>query len=150
MFKNQDHQALSEQVDRLEAEIKRLSEETGAYGRIKQLQKVEKELREQIETLKIEKSRKEEDHAKQERELRHMVGLERERQKFEVDAAKREAMLEVREENLDADKKRFEEQMKFHEKRFTEEVGYLKGMLTQVLDRLPSNATPASPQRKSR
>jgi hypothetical protein len=44
----------------------------------------------------------------------------------------------VREENLAADRKRFEEQMKFQNDRFTQEVGYLKDMLGQMMKRLPS------------
>lgn len=93
-------------------------------------------LKEEIETLKIEKGRREEEFQRREREVEHKVGLERKRQEFEVSSAKREATLSVREENLKADRARFEEQMKFHDKRFTEEVGYLKGMLEQVLGRL--------------
>lgn len=95
-------------------------------------------LREQIETLKIEKGRKEEEFAKKERETEHKVGLERKRQEFEITASKREATLAVREENLAADRKRFEEQMEFHDKRFTEEVGYLKAIIGQLSERLPS------------
>lgn len=91
------------------------------------------QLREEIETLRIEKGRREEEFAKQSREVEHKVGLERKRQEFEVSSAKREATLSVREENLKADRARFEEQMKFQTKRFEEEVGYLKTMLGDVL-----------------
>lgn len=93
-------------------------------------------LREEIETLKIGKARLEEENARAMREVEHKVGLERKRQEFEVDAAKREVTLKVREENLQADQRRFKDQMEFHEKRFSEEVGYLKGMLGQVLTKL--------------
>lgn len=96
------------------------------------------DLREQIETLKIEKARKEEDFARQQREVEHKVGLERKRQEFEIAQAKREVTVSVREENLKADRTRFEEQLKFHEDRFSKEVGYLKEMLTEMLKRLPS------------
>lgn len=94
-------------------------------------------LREQVEVLEIEKARKQEEFAREKREIEHKVGLERKRQEFEVTAATREATLAAREENLTADRKRFEDQMKFHEKRFGEEVGYLKGMIEQILGRLP-------------
>ena len=96
------------------------------------------DLRAEIETLKIEKGRKHEEHAKEERELRHMIGLEKKRQEFEIEQARKETSLTVREENLAAEKTRFTEQMKFHEDRFKEEVGYLKGMVKEVLDRLPN------------
>ena len=88
--------------------------------------------------LEIQKDRKDEEFAKKEREIEHKVGLERTRQKFEVENSKREATVTVREENLTADRNRFEEQMKFQQDRFTEEVKYLKDMVGQVLKRLPS------------
>ena len=95
-------------------------------------------LLEQCEQLKIEKSRREEEFARKEREIEHKVGLERARQEQELQIAKREVLVSAKEENLVADKERFESQMEFHEKRFTEEVTYLKEMVGQVLKRLPS------------
>jgi hypothetical protein len=88
--------------------------------------------------LKIEKGRVEEANAKEARELTHMIGLEKKRQEVEITQAKKDATLAVREENLAADRKRFDEQMAFREKRFDEEVGYLKEMLAQILTRLPT------------
>lgn len=95
-------------------------------------------LKTELETLRIEKARKEEEFAKREREVEHKVGLERTRQEFEIKQAKREAAVSVREENLAADRERFDGQLKFHEERFTAEVGYLKDMLGQIVERLPS------------
>lgn len=97
-----------------------------------------KALRKQVDDLEIEKSKRTEEFERRERDIDHKVGLERKRQEFEIDAAKRETTVALREENLANDKKRFEEQMAFHEKRFTEEVGYLKDMLGQVIDRMPT------------
>lgn len=105
-------------------------------------------LKEDVETLRIEKGRKEEEFARKEREIEHKVGLERKRQEFEIGAAKREATLTVREENLAADRKRFEDQMQFHEKRFTEEVTYLKDMIGQVMERLPNISAEVTPKRR--
>jgi len=102
------------------------------------LWKTASDLREQIETLKIEKARKEEQHAKEERELRHMIGLEKKRQEFEIDQARKETALKVREENLAADKKRFEDQMTFNTERFEKMEGYLKDMMKEILGRLPN------------
>jgi hypothetical protein len=96
------------------------------------------ELKQEIETLKIEKARILEGQERTQREVEHKVGLERKRQAFELESGKREATLAVREENLTADRKRFAEQMKFHEDRFTAEVGYLKDLLGQIMERLPS------------
>jgi len=95
-------------------------------------------LKTEISDLTINKSKLNEEHQKQERELRHMIGLEKKRQEFEIDQAKREVTTKVKEENLAADKKRFEEQLKFHNDRFEKEVGYLKDLMGQVLLRLPN------------
>lgn len=95
-------------------------------------------LREELETLRIEKSRKEEEFAKKEREIEHKVGLERKRQEFEIEQAKRETSVTVREENLSADRKRFEEQLEFHQTRFETEVKYLHEMAEKLMERLPS------------
>lgn len=95
-------------------------------------------LREELETLRIEKARKEEEFAKQQREIEHKVGLERKRQEFEIEQAKRETSVTVREENLSADRKRFEEQLEFHQTRFETEVKYLHEMAEKLMERLPS------------
>jgi hypothetical protein len=97
-----------------------------------------KSLREEKEKLEIEAARRDETFARKEREIEHKVGLERKRQEFELASGKREATLSVREENLAADRKRFEEQMAFHEKRFTEEVSYLKQIIGDIAERLPT------------
>lgn len=106
-------------------------------------------LREEIETLKIEKRRREEEFSRKEREVEHKVGLERKRQEFELESGKREATLKVREENLAADRERFEGQMTFHEERFSQEVGYLKDLLTEIMKRLPSAEISITQDRKS-
>lgn len=102
-------------------------------------------LKEQIETLKIEKGRITEDNAREKREVTHMVGLERKRQEFEAEQAKKsvetaraEAILTVREENLSQEREAFEAHMKFQNDRFQSEVGYLKELMGQILDRLPT------------
>lgn len=108
------------------------------FRNMESLQQRVLELKSQVEDLEISKARKEEKFEKRERELEHKVGLERKRQEFEVEQAKRETTVTIQEENLQADKERFEGQMEFHEERFKEEVGYLKKMVGQVLERLPS------------
>ena len=94
-------------------------------------------LREQIETLRIEKARVQEEQARKEREVRHEVGLLRKQVETEQDLATKEAVLKVREENLSADRQRFEEQMKFTTARFEKEVQYLHETIAHVLKRLP-------------
>ena len=149
-----------ESVAHLEAQVKEtvrsiltkaLSDTETLIGRLKSSFDVAKhiaDLKEQLETLRIEKSRKEEEFARKEREVEHKVGLERKRQEFEIAQAKREATVTVREENLAADRKRFEEQLAFHEKRFTDEVKYLKEMVGQVLERLPAVTVGVTEERK--
>ena len=95
-------------------------------------------LKTQVSNLEIQKSKKQEEHDKQERELKHMIGLEKKRQEFEIEQSKRETTVSVREENLSADKARFAEQMQFTSDRFAQEVGYLKEMIVSVLERLPT------------
>jgi predicted nuclease with TOPRIM domain len=99
-----------------------------------------RELRTEVEKMEIEKARKQEEFDRREREVEHKVGLERKRSEMEHKHAVQEATLKIREENLAADRKRFEEQMAFHEKRFTEEVGYLKDMIGTLAERLPTLA----------
>jgi hypothetical protein len=114
-----------------ETVLARLKESFNLEGRIV-------EMREQIETLRIEKGRKDEEFARKEREIEHKVGLVKQRQKVELEQAKREATLSVREENLKASEDRFAKQMEFQQKRFEEEVGYLKDLMKDVMKRLPS------------
>lgn len=114
---------------------------TSTFGDIKTVSELTAKivtLRNDISKLSIEKAQKEEEFQKKEREIEHKVGLERKRQEFEIEAAKREALVSVREENLKADRQRFTDEMKFQNDRFTQEVGYLKDMIKQVLDRVPN------------
>ena len=95
-------------------------------------------LKKQVTDLEIQRSQKQEEWDKGDRELRHMIGLERKRQEFEIESAKKETALIVREENLSLDKKRFAEEMAFQRTRFEEEVKYLKDMMGNILERLPN------------
>lgn len=95
-------------------------------------------LKRQIADLEITKAKKEEEFARQDRELRHMIGLEKKRQEVEMAQAKQEAMLGVREENLKAERARFEEQLTFNTKRFETMEKYLKDMIGEILARLPN------------
>lgn len=107
--------------------------------------KKNKQLRDEVENLKIEKSQREESFARQEREIEHKIGLLKVQQAFELEKSKSELNTEfekqkikIREDNLKEEKQRFEAQLKFHEDRFATEVKYLKDMNREILDRLPS------------
>jgi hypothetical protein len=95
------------------------------------------DLKKKLTDLEIQKSKKQEEFDKQERELRHMIGLEKKRQEFEIEQARKETALSVREGNLAAEQKRFEEQLKFNTERFQSMEKYLKEMFSDVLKRLP-------------
>ena len=114
-----------------ETVLARLKESFNLEGRIV-------EMREEIETLRIEKGRKDEEFSRREREIEHKVGLTKKRQTVELEQAKRDATLSVREENLEHAKDTFAKQMEFQQKRFEEEVGYLKGLMKDLMKRLPS------------
>ena len=118
---------LREEVKKVVTEA--LSDAVTAASKLKKITDLEKRIKE----LEIEKSQREWEFKKREMEVEHKVGLERKRQEFESDEARRTAILEVKEENLSAKQDRFEEQMKFISERFTSEVGYLKEILGQVL-----------------
>lgn len=95
-------------------------------------------LKKEISDLEISKMKAKEQHDKDERELRHMIGLEKKRQEVEIAQAKRDTELTVREGNLKADKERFEQQLKFNTERFEKMESYLKDMMTSILQRLPN------------
>lgn len=99
------------------------------------------ELKKEKSDLEVSVSSITEKHERREREIEHKLGLERMRQEQELKNGLREQAVKLKEENLSADKARFEGQMKFHEDRFKEEVGYLKEMLGQIIERLPTAHT---------
>jgi hypothetical protein len=104
----------------------------------------ETKLNEEIIRLTKEKVNKEieldkvkETHARERRETEHMIGLERKRQEFEIESAKRDVTLTVREENLKAQQERFEENMQFMRERMEGELTRLNGLTSEILERLP-------------
>jgi hypothetical protein len=126
--------AVKEQVGEIVGNA--LADATAGLGKLKQIGTLEKKvvsLKEELRDLEIGKKAVEADHAEETREIEHKIGLEKKRQEFETDTAKREAIVAVKEENLEADKARFENQMEFIQNRFSEEVGYLKEIVGQVL-----------------
>lgn len=128
---------LLKRIDELKTMVADLRIEKEAAQRESALVHQANDLKVEIEELKISKARMQEEHDKDERELRHLIGLEKRRQEFEIQQAKRETEVKVREENLTADKARFGEEMKFQRERFEKEVAYLKEMMGDILERLP-------------
>lgn len=131
---------LTDEIATLSKLVAELKGEAAAFDERRSLQAKIEELRKSIETLKISEARIKEDHEREKREVQHMVGLERKRQEWEhakameqVESARREAVLDVREENLGKEREAFETQMKFVTERFTQEVSALQGMLVKLL-----------------
>jgi len=114
------------------------------------------ELERRLEALHLEKQKVADELAvvKQERarielDVEHKLGLHRaqiesERRIMlgEAEAERARAVegarLAVREENLDAERKRFEEEVEFRTKRFEEEAKTLRDLTGQILERLPN------------
>lgn len=96
------------------------------------------DLKKKISDLEIDHAKKKEEWDRREREVEHKIGLERKRQEFEIEQAKRETSIKVREENLAADKERFKAEMDFQRERLSGEVDSLRKLVDQMLQRLPS------------
>jgi hypothetical protein len=95
-------------------------------------------LRRQVEALKIEAAGLTEKHARERREVEHMVGLERKRSDVERDLAARAATVEVHEKNLAEERRVFTEQMAFQREQLSGEVDRIERIAGQILDRLPT------------
>ncbi len=95
-------------------------------------------LKRQLADLEIQRDKKQEDFDKRERELRHMIGLEKKRQEFEIQKTTGEVSLKVREEALKAEQKRFTEQLAFNTERFSAAEKNLKDILAEIIKRLPN------------
>ena len=122
---------LADELAGLRAEIKALRDERDSVQELT-------DLRRDVERLKLEKDRLAEDNARKIRETEHKVGLLKTKQDHEVANAKRETKVEVREENLSADKKRFEDEMKFQREHMQREVDRFDGIAKALMERLPT------------
>lgn len=114
-----------------------LMEVTGALKEREELSKKVAELQETISKLKIQSEEVKAANARNEAEIEHRVGLHKKRVEFEIEQAKNNALIEVREQNLKKAEEGYEAQMRFNNERFEKEVGYLKDILTDLMGRLP-------------
>ena len=135
---------LTAEIAKLSREVAELSGEKEALDKARILTDDLYRLQEQLETLKIEKLRIVEENERDAREIMHKVGLERKTQEFEaeqhmeeIEVAKREALVEVREDNLSSEREAFEKQMSFITERFTQETDYLREIMDSIMQRLP-------------
>lgn len=123
-------QAITKAVVSLQADFEALNDDDLLAER--------NDLREQIETLKIEKSKAEEENARKLREVEHSTGLLRKQVDWEREKAVEEAKLNVQKENLAADRKRFEEQMAFNKEQIKAEIDRFESLLGKLMERLPT------------
>lgn len=135
---DEDVQVILTEIEKVQKELASLKGEKKAVTESTKLADEIVKLKKELVDLEIQKDRATETHDREKRDVEHMVGLERKRQEFEVVAAKREISISIREENLKADRERFEEQMQFMSQRMEKEVTYLQSIATQLMERLPS------------
>lgn len=129
---------LLEEIAKLRGDIKALQQERKAVSEQLGLTEQIADLKKKISDLKADESRITEKHARGMREVEHQVGLQRKRQDFEVEAAKRDTKLSVREGNLEAERERFNRDMEFQRDELKSQIGYLKDLMEKLFDRLPS------------
>lgn len=103
------------------------------------------DLAEKVEALRKEKTGQEieldrvkERHARENREIEHKLGLHKKQVDLEITSAKRETELDVREEALKAQQSAFEDHMEFQRERFQGEIDATRGLMQQILERLPT------------
>lgn len=123
--------------DKLAGELSRLRVAVDALKTERDDRAERSSLLDEIDELRREHARLEEDSARKIRETEHKTGLLKIKQEHEVANAKRETELKVREENLKADKQRFADEMKFQREHLQREVDRIEGILGKVLERLP-------------
>lgn len=129
--------ALMDELADLKTAVAELKGERAATGKLRTLEQEYADTKKKLTDLQIEFDREKEKHEREKREVEHLVGLERKRSEFEREAAVTEAKVAVREENLSAEQKRFEDQMKFITQRFEKEIDASKELMVEILSRLP-------------
>jgi len=134
----EDKNELVERIVELRGDIKGLKAEREAAREELALADTVVELKRKVEDLKISEDRINEKHARERREVEHSVGLQRKRQEFELESAKRDTELTVREENLHAEQDRFDRDMNFQREELSKQVMYLKELIEKTFERLPS------------
>lgn len=97
-----------------------------------------KQLQEQVSLLTIQKSQKEEEFARERREIEHKVGLVKLQQEAELEIKVQQKELDIERKLLGNERIAFEEKMTFMADRFKLEVEEQRKMIQEMLKRLPS------------
>ena len=129
---------LLEQVTEVKATLAELKGDSQGLLKTNRLQAEVNKLTESLTKKQIEFDREQEKWDREKRETEHLVGLQMKRSEFESESAARDAKLTVREENLEAQQKRFDEHVLFIEKRFGEQFKSLTGLMEKFLERMPT------------
>lgn len=131
-------QELLDKLEGLSQQVATLNGQLRGRKTVLDLTEETNKLKTEIADLQIQKSKLTEEHEREKREVQHYVGLEKKRQTVEIEQARREATLAVREENLESDKKRFEAHIEFVEKQTAQHLGDIKDLLGQVMGHIPN------------
>lgn len=127
-----------EAIQVLSLDLAEVKGELAATSSQRRLQNELNKLKEQISDARIEKSRMDEEHARERREIEHHVGLERQRVDLEIENAKTQAALTAREENLQGKEDLFDQHMKFYKEQMDAHIDDVKNLLNQVMTRIPT------------
>jgi hypothetical protein len=129
---------LSDEIERLTVEVAGLRAEKKSVSEQRSLSEQIVDLKKQVSNLEITRDKKQEDFDRRERELTHMIGLEKKRQEFEIKKSVEDARLAVREENMKTAKEQFDKEIKFKESQLTKQIDYLQGLMKELMERLPT------------
>lgn len=124
------YEQLTRKFAKVEVQLAALREERDSTREVSNLKR-------EITKLTIDRDRIKEDGDRQVREAEHQAGLLLTGQEQETANVRRETMLEVREGNLAAERKRFEENMKFRDDQVRGEMSRLQEMTQSLLDLVP-------------
>ena len=128
-----DNTEVLAELTALKKEVAGLRGERAAQKDAISLEAERTELKKKLTDLQITWDKEKEKWDREKREVEHMVGLQKKRGEFEVEAAKREAIVSVREESLKDKQDAFDEQVKFIEKRFDSQFASLNDLMTKFL-----------------
>ena len=95
-------------------------------------------LRKENADLEIRLEHQRAQHERENLEIQHMVGLEKNRQEVELAQAKRESLLVLREENLAQEKDRFAQEMQFIKDQFSKEMERMSSIYEEIITRMPN------------
>src|SRR5262245_54039467 len=109
--KDPDIQRLADELQTTTRELAKLRGELEASRDTRDLHDEVTELRERKAQAEIDLEKIKEKHEREKRDIDHKIGLHRQRVDQEIELSRKEAVLDVREENLKKDRERFEQEM---------------------------------------